>query len=102
MTIRRLRWEGLWVCWRMWRCGHGRERAVTEMLQELTPRLDERQRRLMAGAGARTLGRGGIAAVARATGLSRTTIRKGAIELERGPVAAEDRVRRPGAGRRRA
>src|SRR6266540_6966269 len=72
------------------------------MLQELTPRLDERQRRLMAGAGARTLGRGGIAAVARATGLSRTTIRKGAIELERGPVAAEDRVRRPGAGRKRA
>jgi Rhodopirellula transposase DDE domain len=72
------------------------------MLQELTPRLDERQRRLMAGAGARTLGRGGIAAVARATGLSRATIRKGAIELERGPVAAEDRVRRPGGGRKRA
>src|SRR6266536_194729 len=72
------------------------------MLWELSPRLDERQRRLMAGAGARTLGRGGIAAVARATGLSRTTIRKGAIELERGPVAAEDRVRRPGAGRKRA
>ena len=40
--------------------------------------------------------------MARATGLSRTTIRKGAVELERGPVAAEDRVRRPGAGRKRA
>ncbi|MDA8273749.1 MAG: ISAzo13 family transposase, partial [Actinomycetota bacterium] len=37
--------------------------------QSLLPHLDERQRRLAAGLGARLLGRGGIAAVARATSM---------------------------------
>jgi transposase len=64
--------------------------------------LDERGRRALAAAVARTLGWGGITLVARATGLSRTTIGLGVKEL-RGAVApaAPGRVRRAGGGRKR-
>ena len=44
--------------------------------------LDERQRRLWVGIEAKVLGRGGIAAVAVATGVSRTTIAAGIQEIE--------------------
>ena len=47
----------------------------------LFPHLTERQRRLSAAADARALGRGGVSRVARATGLSRITIRRGLSEL---------------------
>lgn len=66
----------------------------------LVPHLDERQRRLMAAAEARVLGYGGIALVAKASGLSRTTVHKALAELEAGPLA-DGRVRQPGAGRKR-
>lgn len=66
----------------------------------LFPHLDERQRRLLAAAEARSLGHGGIRAVARAAGMSETTIRKGMSDLEAGePLVG--RVRRPGGGRKR-
>jgi hypothetical protein len=73
---------------------------VTELLADVTPVLDERQRRLAAAAGARTLGHGGVGAVARETGLARSTIRRGVQELERGVELEGGRVRRPGAGRK--
>jgi hypothetical protein len=63
------------------------------------PHLDERQRRMLAGAEARALGRGGIALVARATGMSRSTVQKGAAEVDAG-VPVSSRVRRLGAGRK--
>ncbi|MFI7301380.1 ISAzo13 family transposase [Streptomyces sp. NPDC050121] len=66
----------------------------------LFPHLDERQRRLLMGAEARVLGHGGIRAVARAAGVSETTVRKGVFELEAGE-APLSRVRRPGGGRKR-
>jgi hypothetical protein len=62
--------------------------------------LDERQRRLFAGLLAMHRGHGGILTVAEVTGLSRTTIRRGIDELQRGVGAADRRVRRPGGGRR--
>jgi len=64
--------------------------------------MDERMRRLWAGAEAEAYGDGGLAAVARATGMSRTTVRGGRDELRAG-ARPEDvvEVRRPGAGRRR-
>jgi transposase len=66
--------------------------------------LDERSRRLWAAVEAQQLGRGGVAAVARATGLSRTTIHQGLDELGRpqgvGAVGRE-RMRAPGGGRKR-
>ncbi len=44
--------------------------------------LDERQRRLLVAVEAKVLGRGGVTAVARATGVSRTTILVGLNEIE--------------------
>ncbi len=70
------------------------------MFAVLSPHLNERQRRLLAGAQARALGRGGVAAVARASRMSRSTVSTGAAEVDHGPEATE-RVRRPGAGRPR-
>jgi transposase len=61
--------------------------------------LDERGRRLWAAAEARSHGRGGIAAVVRATGMSVETVRRGIAEVRSGERAPEGRVRRPGAGR---
>lgn len=66
--------------------------------------IDERARRLWAAAEARELGRGGVSIVARATGLSRTTITAGLAELdapEHARPPSMRRVRRPGAGRAR-
>jgi hypothetical protein len=61
--------------------------------------LDERGRRRWAATEALSLGRGGIAAVAEATGLSDRTIRNGLQELNGGEVLNPRRQRRPGAGR---
>jgi len=77
-------------------------RAIRRKYRSLLPVLDERQRRLWAAAEARALGRGGLAAVARATGIAKTTVLRGLRDLESGPSLVSDRVRRPGAGRKRA
>ena len=77
------------------------EDAIGERFRALAGELDERRRRLWAAAEARSCGRGGFAAVARATGISEATIRKGLGELERGERLAPGRVRRPGGGRKR-
>jgi transposase len=63
--------------------------------------LDERQRRLWAAAEARSHGRGGIAAVARASGLAENTIRSGLRELDEPQALAAGRVRKAGAGPKR-
>ena len=64
--------------------------------------LNERTRRRWAAVEARALGRGGIARVAEATGLSRATISAGLQELAAGPQDddAAGRLRGPGAGRK--
>jgi hypothetical protein len=65
--------------------------------------MDERLRRQWGAAEARDLGRGGVTLVARATGLSRTTLTAGLRELAlpaRQRAAQAGRVRRPGGGRR--
>ena len=77
------------------------EVAIGERFRALAGELDERQRRLWAAAEARSHGRGGIAATARATGMALDTIRKGIAELESGSGPGAGRVRRAGAGRRR-
>jgi Rhodopirellula transposase DDE domain len=75
----------------------------------LRPLMDERMRRQWAACEALSLKRGGVTVVARATGLSRTTIGEGMRELrERTNLGIEDeicvcelpkRIRRPGGGR---
>jgi transposase len=61
--------------------------------------LDEARRRRWAGAEALSHGRGGLAAVARATGMSPTTIAKGMSEIRSGQTPGEGRVRKRGGGR---
>ena len=69
------------------------------MFATVMPLLNERQRRVLAGAQARALGRGGIATVARSSGLARATVQKAVAEVDAGVDAAAP-VRRPGAGRK--
>jgi len=76
------------------------EEAIGERYRALAGELDERRRRLWAGAEARSHGRGGVSAVARATGMSATTIYKGLRELASGETLERGRVRRPGGGRK--
>lgn len=69
----------------------------------LLPHLNERQQRLALAVEARLLGHGGVCAVARAAGVSETTVRKGMSELEAGEQPfPPSRVRRPGGGRKPA
>lgn len=75
------------------------ERIRTKYL-ELLDDLDERGRRRWAAVEARELGRGGIAAVARATGMSDRTIRTGLKELDDLARLDSGRQRRPGGGRK--
>ena len=67
---------------------------------ELLDDLDERGRRRWAAVEARALGRGGIAAVALATGLSDRTIRTGLLELDDPDPLPSHRQRRRGGGRK--
>ncbi|MBM3223627.1 MAG: ISAzo13 family transposase [Candidatus Tectomicrobia bacterium] len=77
--------------------------SLTEKFKTLRPVLNEHARRLWAATEALALGRGGISAVAHATGLSRPTIYAGIPEIQTGTVAIPpkraERVRRPGGGR---
>jgi len=73
--------------------------AVRYRFQATDQHHDERQRRLAAAAEARTAGYGGIAAVARATGIAPSTIGRGLKDLD-DPAPLTGAVRRPGAGRR--
>jgi transposase len=74
--------------------------AIGERYRALAGELDERRRRLWAAAEARAAGYGGIAAVARATGIAENTIRFGLRELACGETLPPGRVRRPGGGRK--
>jgi transposase len=74
-------------------------RALAAKFGVIFPHLDERQRRLLMGAEARTLGYGGIRAVARAAEASENTVSRGISELDAGE-APPGRTRRPGGGRR--
>ena len=67
----------------------------------LSGHLDERGRRIFAATEARTAGYGGIAAVARATGIAASTIGRGLKELAAADVLDLGRVRRAGGGGKR-
>jgi hypothetical protein len=80
----------------------GVEAAIAERYRLMSPQLNERQRRRFAATEARTFGRGGIAAAARACGMAENTVRKGLAELDDPEPLAAERVRSEGAGRKRA
>ena len=78
------------------------EAAIAERYRLMSSQLNERQRRRFAATEARTFGRGGIAAAARACGLAENTVRKGLAELDDPQPLAVERVRSEGAGRKPA
>jgi len=76
------------------------EEGLERFFSFMAPLLDERQRRLMAGAMSRVLGRGGQRAVVAASRMSSRTVFDGAKEFDAGAGPSE-RVRREGGGRPR-
>jgi hypothetical protein len=77
-----------------------REMLAAEF-EAIFPRLDERRRRLLMGAEARALGRGGIRLVARAARVREAAVSAGVDELDAGAEPL-GRVRRVGGGPKRA
>jgi hypothetical protein len=76
------------------------DRRLHEQMNLLLQRLDEQERRWVAGLESKKIGYGGDTAVARITGLHVDTIRRGREELDAELAdRPTDRVRRPGAGR---
>lgn len=81
------------------------EACIRDQYERLLPSLDERGRRHWAATEAKSLGRGGIMKVHRATGIVPSTIGRGLRELEAekvepGEHGGKRRVRRVGGGRR--
>jgi transposase len=80
-------------------------RRIAEKFESLRAMMDERMRRQWAAAEAHAYGWGGVEAVSAATGMSPHTIRKGLRELEararRPSTPIPQRLRAPGAGRKR-
>jgi len=72
-------------------------------LNSLLDRLDEQQRRWLAGREAMRLGHGGVARIAEISGLHHETVRRGRDELKNQMAGRPiDRTRQPGGGRPRA
>ena len=76
------------------------EVVIGDKYRLLAGGLDERGMRRWAAAEALSLGRGGTAAVARATGIAESTIRRGRREIVCEQRLGPGRVRRRGAGRK--
>jgi transposase len=76
--------------------------GIAARYKALEPVLDERARRLMAAAESQAIGRGGISAVSKATGIMRPVIRQGIAELKEPGSIAPGRIRRQGGGRKKA
>ena len=74
------------------------EILIRKRYEAMRSRLDERERRLFVAAEARAAGYGGVSAVARATGIARSTINRGLRDLE--ALDYVGKVRRVGGGRR--
>jgi hypothetical protein len=76
------------------------EKQLAEFFSTVLPLLDERQKRMVVGAGAKMLGRGGVSLVSRSAAVSRNTVITGARQIASGETASSPRIRREGAGRK--
>ena len=72
--------------------------AIKARFARLAPYLDERARRLFAANEALTADWGGVTAVSQATGVARSTIGRGLVELRSDNAQLPGRIRRPGGG----
>lgn len=80
---------------------HGAIAREHRALNRLVAAADERSRRLLLGFLAQQEGRGGIALLARVTGVNRNTIARGRREVLQGRSLRRAGVRRRGGGRKR-
>lgn len=78
-----------------------RENEVQKRYSGIQNHLNEKERRLWCGNEAVAIGRGGISIVARATGVSRTTVSEGAKEIQNKKILPEKGIRREGGGRKK-
>ena len=75
--------------------------AIRQRFEQLGPLLDERTRRVFAAAEADSFGHGGVSLLSIITGLARSTIRRGQIEIAATTKLVPGRIRRAGAGRKK-
>jgi len=76
------------------------EERIRQRYEALAPFLNEKQRRLFAGAEAIAYGKGGQKRVALLVGMSEKTVSRGVWELRNPETVEPERVRRPGGGRK--
>jgi hypothetical protein len=74
--------------------------SIIERFASLSPHLNERGRRLFAATEANSAAYGGIAAVARITGIAPSIIGRGQSDLAQEVRLEGGRLRRPGGGRK--
>jgi transposase len=74
--------------------------AMRAKYRVLSKQLDERSLRLCAAGDAKMFGYGGVSFVAKAAGLSRTTLYSGSDEVATGEPSGGGRIRKPGGGRK--
>ena len=74
---------------------------ISKRFELLAPLLDERGRRLLAGAEAVCVGYGGVSIVSKETGLCRETVTEGVKDVREPGRLPKGRVRRPGGGRKK-
>ncbi len=73
---------------------------LSNKYKKIFPILSESQRRIVAASDAEFIGRGGIVAVSKASGMSRSTITIGMKELQSGSFVDSGRIRKIGGGRK--
>jgi hypothetical protein len=79
------------------------EGKIKETYEAIKPFLyNELQRRVYAGAEAKTIGHGGISIISKITGMDRETISRGVKEIEDAKNIDMTKVRKSGAGRKKA
>ena len=76
------------------------ETKLSVKYAKIFPILSERQRRMVAASDAEFIGRGGIVAISKASGMSRSTITIGMKELQSGAIVVKERIRKEGGGRK--
>jgi transposase len=76
------------------------ENKLSNKYKKIFPILSESQRRLVAASDAEFIGRGGVVAVSKASGMSRSTITIGMKELQSGTFGDSGRIRKKGGGRK--
>ena len=76
-------------------------RAARQRFRQMAPVLNEQSLRRYVAMEAGALGHGGVSAMARVSGLARSTIYHGLSDIRCNITAPTGRIRRPGGGRKR-